>query len=861
MTIQTTQSRITYAGDNVSTTFNIPFEFFLNSDLTVIKQVTSTGVQTTLVLGTDYNLSGAGTPSGGVLTKLTGALLSGEVLAIFLNPPITQQLHYVSNNPFPSSTTEQSLDRLTQISQRLSDRIGLALTAPDGDAVAPTSMPAAIIRANQYLVFDSSGNPSVSTGTGTDAGLRADLANSNTAGKGNDLVSNRRSAAEIAGSVTPTNLFIRSNDTEGDNNDLRYAPDLTGAVDTSGIWAKVNAVGVATKVVPGTYLFQNDTTINPPLNFIPGAVFKPGPGITITLAATFTAPPVQIFDLSLGGFVILPRDCGEVRPEWWGAKGDLVKINNEVPFNQAIWSLYQTVGGTFGGYLVCGRGDFYFTDTVYWPNNTSVRGHGQFYTALFANAAFNASSPYMHQCQAQTALQFTTVLAAAATSGTLTAAFTGTTGSYTVNFMTYTGVIEQHTATLTNSSTAVTWTGGLSANCIKFAMALTTASMFNNRFERLRIACQDIVSITAAIYAPAWQQKCGTDNVYIQGAVTYGIFADNGYGGAAQLTIKRTEIVLSQKASGASGIFFDMSTFVVGWLNVSLQEVQVSSNLATVTFTGAFAGGETSGTLTGNWALQSGSWNVKFSNGDYRLVTLTNGAATATWTGGLSAAATANATGVNPFTTGINGKGRVKYTGDNVHFESVASGFLLQSDACLYTSGVQASGNNTVQQVVQMAGSWTGAGNLRCRGMMKGGATQMFKDNSRSFALASAYGTGILGPVGGGTYNGDIIWPPDPSIPVASCKTAGGAVDAPPTFQTGSFFSGNIQHTATGTYAFTMAVNMDGISKYRVDGSSEQAQTQVGYTDATHFTIFTRNSAGALTDVGSISVDVFHSRS
>jgi hypothetical protein len=63
-----------------------------------------------------------------------------------------------------------------------------------------------------------------------------------------------------------------------------------------------------------------------------------------------------------------------------------------------------------------------------------------------------------------------------------------------------------------------------------------------------------------------------------------------------------------------------------------------------VVFNGVFAGGEESGTLNGNWTYTTGVYDVTFSNGDERAVTLTNGATTATWTGALSAAATATAT-------------------------------------------------------------------------------------------------------------------------------------------------------------------------------------------------------------------------
>jgi hypothetical protein len=159
MTILTTQSRVTYAGDGVTVNFSVPFEFFLNTDLTVQTQ-TAAGVVTNLVYGVDYLLSGAGSASGGSLTK-TVALALGTSMAIFLNPPIAQQSHYVSNATFPAATLENDLDRQTQISARLQDQISRALRTPDSDANSAAPLPPAAQRANTALIFDSSGRPSV----------------------------------------------------------------------------------------------------------------------------------------------------------------------------------------------------------------------------------------------------------------------------------------------------------------------------------------------------------------------------------------------------------------------------------------------------------------------------------------------------------------------------------------------------------------------------------------------------------------------------------------------------------------------------------------------------------------------------
>ena len=65
----------------------------------------------------------------------------------------------------------------------------------------------------------------------------------------------------------------------------------------------------------------------------------------------------------------------------------------------------------------------------------------------------------------------------------------------------------------------------------------------------------------------------------------------------------------------------------------------------TLTFTGAPTG--TSATLNANWALPSGNYGCAFSTGELRMITLTQGATTATWANALQTAPTATVTYAN----------------------------------------------------------------------------------------------------------------------------------------------------------------------------------------------------------------------
>lgn len=57
-----------------------------------------------------------------------------------------------------------------------------------------------------------------------------------------------------------------------------------------------------------------------------------------------------------------------------------------------------------------------------------------------------------------------------------------------------------------------------------------------------------------------------------------------------------------------------------------------------LTFTTAPAAGDTSETLTANFPYITGTFTATFSDGETRTVTLTAGAKTCTWTGGLASA-------------------------------------------------------------------------------------------------------------------------------------------------------------------------------------------------------------------------------
>ena len=64
MTISTTMSRITYAGDGSTVSFAVPFIFFGADEIDVIERSLANGSETQKTLSSDYTVSG-GNGAGG----------------------------------------------------------------------------------------------------------------------------------------------------------------------------------------------------------------------------------------------------------------------------------------------------------------------------------------------------------------------------------------------------------------------------------------------------------------------------------------------------------------------------------------------------------------------------------------------------------------------------------------------------------------------------------------------------------------------------------------------------------------------------------------------------------------------------
>jgi len=158
MTVSTTVSSVSYTANGTQTTFPYTFKIFEDSDLLVILRNSTTGVEATQTLTTDYTVTNAGNDAGGNVVFGT-APSSDNTVFIRRVLDATQTTDYVENDPFPAESHEDALDKLTMLVQQNALDENRAIIFPESDVGAGLNnvLPSSVTRANKVLGFDNSG--------------------------------------------------------------------------------------------------------------------------------------------------------------------------------------------------------------------------------------------------------------------------------------------------------------------------------------------------------------------------------------------------------------------------------------------------------------------------------------------------------------------------------------------------------------------------------------------------------------------------------------------------------------------------------------------------------------------------------
>ena len=166
MTVSSSTNRASFSGNGSTTVFAYGFKIFDQDDLTVILRA-SDGTETTQTITTHYTVSGVGSASGGNVTFGT-APASGVTVVILREQPLTQGLDLVANDPFPSASFEDQLDKLTFMVQQHDEELGRTIKASKTNTITGSEFTiSATDRTNKIFAFDGSGDVSITQNVGT----------------------------------------------------------------------------------------------------------------------------------------------------------------------------------------------------------------------------------------------------------------------------------------------------------------------------------------------------------------------------------------------------------------------------------------------------------------------------------------------------------------------------------------------------------------------------------------------------------------------------------------------------------------------------------------------------------------------
>ena len=215
MTVSSTVNKIAYNGDGVTLAFSYPFLIFDDDDLVVIFRNISTGVETTKSKTTDYTVSGVGDPDGGLVTFVAGHQpASGYTVTILRTVSPTQEVALPLNNPFPSTSVEMALDKLTAICQQLNEQILRSLLLPVSTSFSGLAMPDP--EATKFLRWNDAGTALQNGGTADEvenaqeyAEIAQNAANNLTCNRYEETVSGAaKSAFTLPFTIVPANANI-----------------------------------------------------------------------------------------------------------------------------------------------------------------------------------------------------------------------------------------------------------------------------------------------------------------------------------------------------------------------------------------------------------------------------------------------------------------------------------------------------------------------------------------------------------------------------------------------------------------------------------------------------------------------------
>ena len=167
MTVSSTTTKNSYAGDGSTVAFSYTFKIFDEDDIAVILRDNATAAETVQAITTNYTVSGVGNAGGGTITFVT-APATGKTVVLRRESAQTQTTDYTPNDPFPAEAHEDALDKLTFFVQEIQEELDRSIKLSRTNTMTSTEFTVgAADRADKILAFDSNGEISVTQELGT----------------------------------------------------------------------------------------------------------------------------------------------------------------------------------------------------------------------------------------------------------------------------------------------------------------------------------------------------------------------------------------------------------------------------------------------------------------------------------------------------------------------------------------------------------------------------------------------------------------------------------------------------------------------------------------------------------------------
>lgn len=249
-TVNDLPRRVQYTAAPAQTEFDYTFPIFVKGDLAVDMDGTP------LAVDTDYTVAGMGNDNGGTITLITPASGS-EVVTIVSDVAYERDTDVSQDGPWDSDAYNDELDKIMILLQQVRDSVKRCLRIPvTAEAVDDDMALDPAVWASRFMSFDSDGTPLpvvLSATAITETVLNSLYTSLTPAALAVIADPTKRTAAEIAASVTPTNYEFAPGDIR------RYGaaltnPDNTAYISRAIAQAKQIGSGAAIYVPPGNWV-------------------------------------------------------------------------------------------------------------------------------------------------------------------------------------------------------------------------------------------------------------------------------------------------------------------------------------------------------------------------------------------------------------------------------------------------------------------------------------------------------------------------------------------------------------------------------------------------------------------------------